>query len=505
VADPEASTERRFRSSLKWAFLMNIGQRGIGMVSTFVIAALLGPRAFGLVAMAMVVVLFMQVFLEQGISTAVIQRESLEREHLDSAFWMTIAWCLLLGGVVVGVSGWWASLNDEPDLEAVTRVLSILLLIQGLTVVQQALLQRRMQFKRLALRSNVAAMVGGVTGIALAATGFGVWALVTQELVIAFVSLALLWSLSGWVPGFRFSRQHARHLLGFSVYAFLGNLGSFVNRRSDTLLIGVFLGSTVVGLYRLADRLVEAIVSATTRPVQSVSLSHFSRLQGDQAALQQAVRSSIRITALTNVPVMFILVACADYLMPMLGPEWVPAADALKLLAIVGIAKALILFTGPLLYALAKPHIRTIMVWGLAAISVGAFAATGAALQGHSIDDQVLWTAAVRAALFTLVFIPINLAIVTHYTNLRLSSLSPEFIAPNMSGLAAVAVVLALTPVLDRIPNAAAFASSIIAAVVTASVVLFLLDPRVRRYAARLWRVIARRQAPVERTVGDAA
>src|SRR5262245_24855404 len=139
------SGEHRFRSSLRWAFLMNSGQRAIGMVATFVLAALLGPHAFGVVSMALVVVIFMQVFVEQGMSTAVVQRDELKRAHLDAAFWMTVVWCLLLAAAVVGLSGWWAGVNDEPELTDVMRVLAILLPIWGLSVVQTAVLTRKME------------------------------------------------------------------------------------------------------------------------------------------------------------------------------------------------------------------------------------------------------------------------------------------------------------------------------------------------------------------------
>jgi PST family polysaccharide transporter len=502
-----SSVERRFRSSLKWAFLMNSGQRAIGMCTTFAMAALLGPHAFGVVSMAMVVVIFMAVFLEQGLSTAVIQRENLERAHLDAAFWMTMVWCLALGGIVVGMSGWWAAVNGEPELAKVMRVLAVLLPIWGLAVVQQSVLARRMQFKRLAVRTSVAAILGGGTGVALAAIGFGVWAIVAQELVTAGISLMLLWALSGWLPRARFSRKHARDLLSFSVYAFLGNLGSFLGRRCDILLIGLFFGTTVVGIYRLAERVVDGFVSATTRPVQQVSLPHFSRLQGNRGELEQAVRSSLRITSLTNVPMMLILVACAGFLIPLLGPRWVVGADALKLLALVGVAKAVILFTGPLLYALARPQVRTVMVWVLAAVSAGAFTAVGFTLADEPLSDQILGAAGSRAILFLLVFMPVNLAIVARSIGVSVPSLLPPFVVPTLAGLVAIGVVSGLDAVgaFESMPAGAALAAAGTAAILSAASVL-LLDPEIRAQAARaVGRSGRRGPRPGPESLGDVA
>jgi O-antigen/teichoic acid export membrane protein len=487
---------------------MNSGQRGIGMVATFVLAALLGPHAFGVVSMALVVVIFMQVFVEQGMSTAVVQRGELKRAHLDAAFWMTVVWCLLLAAAVVSLSGWWAGVNDEPELTDVMRVLAILLPIWGLSVVQTAVLQRKMEFKRLAVRTSVAAILGAAIGVTLAVLGFGVWSLVAQELVTAVVSLALLWALSGWLPRLRFSRSHARDLLSFSIYAFLGNLGSFIGRRSDVLMIGLFMGPTVVGIYRLADRTVDGIVAVTTRPVQLVSLPHFSRLQGDRRALQDAVGSVLRLTSLTNVPTLLILVACADFLIPLMGDRWAAGATALKLLALVGVAKAVILFTGPVLYAVSKPQIRTIMVWILAAASAATFAAVGASLAHQPTHDQIVGVAGSRAILFVLLFIPVNLAIVARCTGMSARPLIGPFVLPTLAGAAAVGVVAGLeaTGVLDALPGGVALVVSGATAVFTAGGVL-MLDSRVRERVAN---VLHRRSAaPEPRTVpeslGDAA
>ncbi|MCC6222815.1 MAG: lipopolysaccharide biosynthesis protein [Thermoleophilia bacterium] len=483
---PRAHAERRFRVSLRWAFLMNSGQRLVGMASTFALAAILGPHDFGLVAMAMVYVALIQVLLEQGISTALIQRQHLEREHLDSGFWMTLLWSLALGGLAVGLSGFWAAANREPELALLVKVLSILLPIQGLVVVQQAKLQREMRFKPLALRTNVAALAGAASGIPLAVLGVGVWALVAQELATATVGLVLLWAVSGWVPSRRFSRRHARDLLGFSLHAFAGNLGSFVNRRSDALLIGLFLGPTVVGLYRLADRLIEGLVSIVTRPVQLVSLPHFSRLQQDRAALQDAVTSCVRLTALTTVPAMLGVVALSDYLTDALGSEWRQAADALKLLALVGIGKAIILFTGPLLYAVARPQIRTAMVWALAAASAGSFATAGVVLADATVASQVLGTAGTRALLFTLVFIPVNLVVVARFTGISVKALLPPFVAPTAAGLVALGVVTGLgaAGTFAWLPAPAALVAA--AATATVATVAALAGLRRRARSARL-------------------
>jgi polysaccharide transporter, PST family len=160
-----------FRQSLKWAFVGNWDERAIGTVFTFLLAALLGPHAFGLVAMALIYIAFLQPFLEQGISTAVIQREQLDRDHLDSAFWLNLVWCAAPTTASFLAAGWWASVNNAPELVRLAEVLSLLLLIDGLAIVQIALLEREMRFKTLAVQASVSWFAGGAVGLVLALTG----------------------------------------------------------------------------------------------------------------------------------------------------------------------------------------------------------------------------------------------------------------------------------------------------------------------------------------------
>ncbi len=380
------STARSLRRPLAWAFAMNWGQRGLTTVFTFVLAAMLGPRDFGVVAMAIVYVTFIDGFVEQGLGTAIIQRKDIEKEHLDSAFWLNLAWSLVFVGVTFLTAGWWARANDLPELENVIKALSPTIVLASLSVVQYSLLQRRMDFKSLAIRANAAALTGGAAGIALAWPVSGCGRSWRSSWPLHAVSVVLFWALGRWVPRLRFSRAHSRELLGFSVHVFVANIGGFLNRRADALLMGLFFGPVVVGIYRLADRLVDVVLELTMRPVGAISLPHFSRLQADPEALRQGVRSCMRVAVLATVPAMLVVAACSDYVLAVFGEEWEPGGVALKLLAIVGIAKALVFFSGPLLFALARPGFRALMLWVLAGASAATVVLVAMPLQGEPAE-----------------------------------------------------------------------------------------------------------------------
>ncbi|MGH3011595.1 MAG: lipopolysaccharide biosynthesis protein [Gaiellaceae bacterium] len=489
--------DRSFHGSLKWAFYMTWADRVVSVAFTFLLAAILGPRDFGVVALALIYIAVVQLFLEGGVQTAVVQREGLEDEHLDSAFWVNLAWCVVIAAASFLLAGWWARLNGIPELEDVVKVLSVLLVVYGLTIVQLALFQREMRFRALAIRETAAVLVGGVLGLVLALRGAGVWALVAQQLGFAGTQLVLLWGMSTWRPRFRFSSAHARDLLGFSSGVFLSNLGGFLNRRADALLMGIFFGPVAVGLYRLADRFSDNVLELTMRPVGHVALPFFSRLQNDRPALKDAVASSIRTTLILTVPAMAVMAACSDFLMAVMGPEWEPAADVLKLLALVGIGKAIVFFTGPLLFAVARPHLRAVMLWALAALSAGTVLLVGWLLTDEGSREQALGMAASRAAFFLAIVIPLNLAVVCWITGLRPRSFLPWLPSPLLSAAAGIGVValLELSGLLDGLPDFAALLIAGTFSLLAAGAVLFALEPRARRLAGPVLRKLTRRRA----------
>src|SRR5262249_13914324 len=151
------------------------------------------------------------------------------------------------------LSHWWANVNHAPKAAVIIPVLSLCIPIEGLALVQKTLLAREMDFKSLSIRSNLSVLAGGIVGLAMAFTGFGVWALVGQQITKDFTALLLLWKLSPWRPVFQFSLPHLKSLLGFSLSNFVAQLGIFADAQAGSILIALLMGPYGVGLYRLAD------------------------------------------------------------------------------------------------------------------------------------------------------------------------------------------------------------------------------------------------------------
>ena len=412
-----------FRKALGWSYVMYGGQYVITTIITLILAAILGPSAFGVVAMAMVYVMFIQMLLRQGMVPAIIQRQGLQSSHLDSAFWLIVATAIVLTCAGLLLSEWWATVNRTPDLEPVIKVLSALIPIQSLIVVQEAVLNRDMNFRGLAVRTNSSALIGGGVGLVLAFTGFGVWALVAQHIVKSLSDVVVLWTLSDWRPRMHFSRSAARDLLGFSASASLAGFGTFVNNRSDALLIGLFFGPTAVGLYRLAGRFVDMVIDLTVRALQAVSLPELSRLQDDPKRFAERSVKIINSSALFALPAFGLLAGASDALIDLVGEEWAPAATPLKILCVVGAVRALTMFMGPMLSAIGRPQILALLTWSSALLSGGSFVLAGVLLVDAPIAHQVTGIAFARMAMFASVVLFLAVWLMLRNSEVSLRSL----------------------------------------------------------------------------------
>ncbi len=269
---------------------------------------------------------------------------------------------------------------------------------------------------------------------------------------------------------------------------FVANTGGWVNRRGDILLMGIFFGPTVVGVYRLADRFVDGLMELTTRPVGMVSLAHFSRLQNDREGLRKTVSSCIRIVLLTTVPALLVLAASSSYVLAVIGPEWEVGATAMKLLCIVGIVKGLVHFTGPLLFAVARPLVRATMLWAIAAINISVIVVVGMALESASEDDQLVGMSLSRVLVSLLVVMPLNLVIIHRLAGISFRAMARWAVAPTTAGIASIAVAAGITAT-GLLDDAAPLVALIVvggAAVATAVGVLMALEPRARSEVRRL-------------------
>lgn len=382
------SLRQQFLRGALWSAAEKWGAQLASTAVFLLLARLLDAKSFGLIALANVFLSLMQILLDQGFAQAIVQRQNLEPEHLDTAFWTSVLMGMVFVVAILSGAGWIAQFYQEPMLAPIIQCMSLSFLLAGLSSVQSAILQRNMQFKAFAIRSLGATVACGVAGLGAALLGFGVWSLVIKELVFGSTASLLLWVQSDWRPGLRFSPQHFRDLFSFGISVIGFNGLNFLNRHADDMLIGYFLGSVALGYYSVAYRLILIMSQLFTQITTQVSLPTFSRLQHEPERLRSMYYKITQATSLVSIPAFVSLSVLAPTLIPVFfGDQWIPSIPTMRILALAGTIQTVYAFNGTVLLSMNKPFWRLILQfthavtnllvfvivvrWGIAMVALG--------------------------------------------------------------------------------------------------------------------------------------
>lgn len=479
----------RFKPALLWSYILSTGTYVNTALMTFILAAILGPREFGVLWIAIVWVTLAQILLQHGPTMAVLQHEHITDRHLNAAFWSTMAGATLFAGVLAAAAPLWASVNRLPELTAVCLALTPIVPLYALNVIPEALLRRRMQLRGVAVRYLTSGVIAGLAGVACAVAGLGVWALVVQQVGMAVLNVVLLWLVTPWRPRLGRIGPELREIRGTSVKTLLGALGDFLTMRADVLLMGAFFGPVVVGLFRFAVRFPEMVVDVTARGLQSISLPDLARHSTDRAALAERLRRQLHAAAVFSVPGLGVLAATAEPLVLIIGDQWAESVQPLRLLCLVSVLVLLHSLLGAAMQAAQRPGLPAVMTWVTAVATAAAILIAALVSSGASTLGRLL---AVAIAI-VVVQVPLTAAL-GYLTFVRVlgSPAWPSIRAAGPSVLAAgtaLAVGAPLVAVLgDAYHPAVVFVLTATAAGAGAGAALLATDAEVRSWLGRLRR-----------------
>ncbi|MBT8469326.1 MAG: lipopolysaccharide biosynthesis protein [Myxococcales bacterium] len=341
-----------------WTALQSIGVRLFSLLVFIVLARLLSPSDFGLLAMAGVFVALGDALVAQGFGTAITQREALEPEHESTAFWTNMLAGIGLGGLLYAAAPSIAGLYGQQELTSVIRWLSLALPLRGAVAVPVGLLQRRFEFRALAIRSVSAALAGGVAGVLAAVWGWGVYALVVQQLVGASLDVIVVWSAAAWWPRLAFSMRHLKDLIGFSSYLLASGLLGLLSRRADDFLIGLVLGDVALGIYSVAYRGLQILEQVLAKTGTVVAFSAFSRLQGQPERMREAFYQSTRTASLIATPVFVGVSLLAPLAVPLVfGEQYAQSGQVLQVLALIGVLHGVSYFDYAVYMGVGRPDV----------------------------------------------------------------------------------------------------------------------------------------------------
>lgn len=348
---------------------------GLQLGTTVVLARLLSPRDFGLVAMVAVLTTFLSIFRDLGLTHAVVQRGTVTHRQVSTLFWVNTAVTIVLAALVAALSPVVAWFYGEPQLTSLTAALGAVLVLEGLGALHQAILSRRMRFGALA----GSAVAGHATGVAVAITvavlGGGPWALVALAATRAAAYSGLLWRLSGWQPSRPRRRTGVRDLLRFGGGVSGSSVANFVSRNADNVLIGWRWGAQPLGLYSRAYSLLLQPLGQINAPLSRVAIPTLSRLQSDPERYRRAYLRMLSVSLVIATTMVGFAVVVADLVVAvLLGPGWEGAATIFQWLAVAGITQPLTNTIGWLFVTQARTG--EMLRWAVisAALNVAAFA-----------------------------------------------------------------------------------------------------------------------------------
>ena len=329
-------------SGMRWSGISVIGREVSRTTFTIILARLVGPDDFGIVAQAMVYVNIVSLLLDQGFSSALIQRKQIEPDMPGAVVSVNLAIGAALTAVTIAIAPLWASFMRAPQLLLVLVVLAPKLLILAGTITPRAMLIRSMEFRKIGIADSVAAMSGGALGLIVALAGGDYWAVVVQIVSTDVVLLLALLALgAGCWPNLHF--RQVRDIAAFSGRAFAaGLLINSVSRNIDNLLVGRFQGPQALAFYGLAYRLLLLPVQLAGITVGHVLFSAFARLADDLTSLGAEMARATRALAALSLPAMALMAAAAPQLVAVIfGPQWEPAIPIVQVLAIAGALQAI--------------------------------------------------------------------------------------------------------------------------------------------------------------------
>jgi O-antigen/teichoic acid export membrane protein len=330
----------------------------IGRISfVLVLARLLSPRDFGLVAMALVITGLVIAFADLGLGAALVQREAIDEQDRSTVFWTGMGAGILLTLTGIALSAPLASFYREPAVRNIMAVLSLSFFVSALAATQRALLTREMNFRTLELATIAGVYLGGTVGVVSAAAGWGAWALVTQQLTNSGGSAAMVWLTSSWRPRLTFSLASLRSLGSYGGNVLGVRLTYYLQESALPLIIGRTLGSASLGLFTIAYTIVLAPLTRLAIPVGEVLFPAFARLQNEPERMSELWLRLLRVLAALCIPAIGGLIVVAPDLVPIvLGEQWKDAVPVVQILALVGLLQALAAWNGTILMGLGKAN-----------------------------------------------------------------------------------------------------------------------------------------------------
>lgn len=322
-------------SNFLWRFAERCGAQLVTFIVSIVLARILAPEDYGTIALITVFTTIMQVFVDSGLGTALIQKKDADDLDFSSVFYFNFVVCLVLYGVMFVAAPLIAAFYNDATLTPLVRVISLTIVISGVKGIQQSYVSRNMLFKRFFFATLGGTIFSAFLGIGLAYAGFGVWAIVVQQLSNTTIDTLILWLTVKWRPKKKFSWQRLKGLLTFGWKLLASALLDTVYNNLRSLVIGKMYSSADLAYYNQADKFPNVVVNNINSSIDSVLLPTMASAQDDPVQVKAMTRRAIKTSTYIMAPLMMGLAFCAEPVIKLvLTDKWLSCVPFMQIFCI---------------------------------------------------------------------------------------------------------------------------------------------------------------------------
>ncbi|SEH65355.1 Membrane protein involved in the export of O-antigen and teichoic acid [Ruminococcus flavefaciens] len=321
--------------NLFWRLGERFGAKMVQFIVQIVLAKMLAPKLMGTIGLILVFIEVLQIFIESGLGNALIQKKDADDLDFSSVFYFNCLICGLAYLLMFFSAPFIADFYNKPELTPIIRVMSLVLIVSGMKNVQQAYVSRNMMFKRFFFATLIGTIVAAVVGITMAYTGFGLWAIVAQNLVNVTIDTMILWLTVKWRPKRCFSFKRLKYLYSYGWKLFASSLMEVIYLKLRNLIIGKRYSDESLAFYTYGEYFPQFITSILNSSLDSVLLPSMAKVQDSRESVKNMTRRSIKIGTFLMMPFMVgIMVCAAPVVRIVLTEDWLPVVPYLRILCI---------------------------------------------------------------------------------------------------------------------------------------------------------------------------
>lgn len=401
-------------SGVIWTSIQRFLSLFIQFISGIVLARLLSPDDYGCIGMLMVFTLLANTIVDGGFSSALIQKKEPTQEDYSTIFFWNVGFAVCIYMLLFAAAPYIAEFYNISLLCPVLRVQGITVIIGAMQTVQVNMLNKQFRFKKISIVTLVTSIISlGVT-IILAYRGFGVWALVAQNILVVFIPTIIYWATNKWKPSLIFSLRSFKELFSFGVYMFLTSLMTTLVKNVQSLLIGRFYNASTLGYFSKAAQTEKLASTSISQVMGQVTYPLYAEMQDDKARLGYAIKRITVVLAFVTFPLMMMLILVAKPLFILLYSEkWIESVPYFQALCISGMALCLHSVNGQAIAAIGKS--KAMFIWSIIKQSIALLLL---------VVGLYFWgmTGLLCATVFNIWFVYfVNASLVSHFIRYRLA------------------------------------------------------------------------------------